>query len=422
MNALLLALLLQTAGAGDWPHWRGPDRNDVVTGSSGWGTTAWPLGEPAWTKQVGAGSTSPLVAGGRLYTMGWGQEKDTVQCLDAATGKDLWKSAYPCPAHGRNHQGDEQFYSGPTATPEFDPATGRLYTLSTDGDLNCWDGKSGSRVWGLNLYAAFKVPRRPFVGAEQRDYGYITAPLLQENALLVQVGSGDGCVMAFAKESGRRLWVSECRDFAAHAGGMTPITVEGVPCVAMMTLNNLVVFRLDRGKEGRTVATVPWTTDFGNNVASPAVFEDNVLITSEYNHKSICRVKVTLKGATKVWETDQASKACTPVIYRGHLYWAWRRLHCLDFETGRQKWEGGDFGDAGSCIATGDGRILVWGGMGRISLVENAATSPDAYRELARAVRLVPGTPWPHVVLAGGRLYCKDRDGALKCWLLSPAK
>ncbi len=414
MSAFLLALLLQ-----DWPHWRGPERNDVVAESSGWGTPAWPLGEPAWAKNVGTGSTSPLVAAGRVYILGWEKDQDSVRCLDAATGTELWTSSYACPAHGRRHMGDEQFYGGPTATPELDPETGTLVTLSTDGDLNTWDIKDGKHRWGLNLYATYDVPRRPHVGAEQRDYGYITAPLVHGNRVLVQVGSKDGCVMAFALDTGKRAWVSECGDFAGHSGGMAPMTVEGVPCVAMMTLTNLVVFRVDPGKEGRTVATYPWTTDFGNNVASPAVFENNVLITSEYNHKSICRVKVTLQGATKVWETAQASKACTPLIFKGHVYWAWRKLHCLDFETGRQLWEGGEFGDAGSCVATGDGRILAWGGMGRLSLVENASTSPADYKELSRAMRLAPGTPWPHLVLAGGRLYCKDRDGNLKCFALA---
>ena len=345
-----------------------------------------------------------------------------LRCLDAATGQELWKSDYPCPRHGRNHLGDEQFYSGPTATPEYDAASGRLTTLSTDGDLLTWDAKTGRRIWGLNLYATFKTPQRPLVGAEQRDYGYITAPLLQGDTLLVQVGVKEGCVMAFAKTTGKRTWVSECTDFAGHTGGMAPMTVEGVPCVAMMTLNNLVVFRIDKGKEGRTVATYPWTTDFGNNVAGPAVFEDSVLITSEYNHKSICRLQMTLKGAAKVWEAPYASKACTPLIYKGHVYWAWRRLHCLEFATGAQKWEGGDYGDAGSCIATSDGRILVWGGTGRLSLVENATVSPDAFQELVRAGRLATAVSWPHVVLADGRLYCKDRDGNLKCFRLGAAK
>jgi len=410
MTALALLALLQ-----DWPHWRGPERNDVVQEASGWGTAAWPLAAPAWTRNVGAGSGSPLVAGGRLYVMGWSQDQDSVHCLDAASGKELWKASYPCPPHGRHHMGDEQFYSGPTATPELDVAGGRLYTLSTDGDLNAWDAKSGKRLWGLSLHAAFTVKQRPGVGAEQRDYGHITAPYVHENAVLVQVGAVEGCVAAFAKDTGRRLWISECKDAAGHSGGLTPIAVEGVPCLAMMTLTNLVVFRLDKGREGKTVASYPWTTDFGNNVASPAVFEDSVLVTSEYNHKSICRVKVTLKGATKVWETPQSSKACTPLVHGGHVYWAWRKLHCLDFATGQQKWEGGEFGDAGSCIATSDGRILAWGGMGRVSLVEPASSSPAAYTELARAVRLLPGTPWPHLVLAGGRLYLKDRDGNLAC-------
>jgi len=417
---MLLAFLLL---AQDWPHWRGPERNDVVAESSGWGSADWSLKDAAWTRNVGEGGTSPLVVAGRLYVMGWSQERDSVLCLDAATGKELWKSAYPCPAHGRNHMGDEKFYSGPTATPEFDPATGRLYTLSTDGDLACWDGaKAGEKLWGLNLYEAYRVPQRPFVGAEQRDYGYITAPLITGDWVLVQVGSKEGCVMAFAKDTGRRGWVSECRDAAGHTGGLAPLTVEGIPCVAMMTLNNLVVFRLDRGNEGRTVATYPWTTDFGNNVASPAVVDDGILITSEYNHKSICRLKITLQGATKLWEVPQSSKACTPVVYRNHVYWAWRRLHCLDLATGERKWEGGDYGDAGSCIATADGKLLVWGGNGRLSLVETAGTSPGAFQELVRAGRITPAVSWPHVVFAGGRLYCKDRDGNLKCFQVGAAK
>lgn len=416
MTGLLLAL---AALSQDWPHWRGPGRSDVVAESSGWGTADWSLKEAAWSKNVGEGSTSPLVVQGRLYVMGWAQGRDSVRCLEAATGKELWKTDYPCPPHGRNHMGDEKFYSGPTATPEFDLTTGRLYTLSADGDLQCWDGGTGKRHWGLNLYDAYQVPRRPFVGAEQRDYGYITAPLIHGDRVLVQVGAKEGCVMAFDKLSGKRAWVSECTDFAGHTGGLAPMTVQGVPCVAMMTLTNLVVFRLDPGKEGRTVATYPWTTDFGNNVAGPAVFEDSVLITSEYNHKSICRLKITLDGATKVWESPYSSKACTPLIAKGRVYWAWKRLHCLDLATGAPKWEGGDYGDAGSCIATGDGRILVWGGSGRFSLVESAS---DTFQELIRVGRVLPAVSWPHVVFAGGRLYCKDRDGNLKMFAVAAAK
>lgn len=420
MRLFAIAVLLRTfaSQAGDWPHWRGPDRNGIVAESSGWGSTGWPLQDPVWTASVGQGGSSPLVAGGRLYTMGWAEEQERVACLDAAGGKPLWSASYPSPRYGRQHMGDENSYSGPTATPELDSATGFLYTLGIDGDLHCWDTrKDGKRVWSLNLHAAYEIERRPHVGAQQRDYGFTTSPLLHGAWLLIQVGAKDGTVMAFDKSSGKRVWASECREPGGHAGGMAPITIEGVPCLALMTIRNLLVLRLDRGHEGKTVALYPWTTDYGNNVATPAVQGSDVLITSEYNHKAICRLHLTLKGATKVWEKPFSSKVCSPVIHQGSVYMVWQKVRCLDFATGEQKWQGGDFGDAGSCIVTADGKLIVWGGAGRLSLVDTAA---DSYMELSRTVRIFSSTVWPHVVLSDGRLFCKDRDGNLKCFRVRP--
>ena len=115
----------------------------------------------------------------------------------------------------------------------------------------------------------------------------------------------------------------------------------------------------------------------------------------------------------KVWEKPFASKVCSPVIHEGSVYWVWKQVRCLDFATGEQKWEGGDFGDAGSCIVTADRKLIVWGGTGRLSLLDLAA---DRYSELSRSVRIFMSTVWPHVVLADGLLYCKDRDGNLKCF------
>lgn len=419
MRAAAFFLLLACgAAADDWTHWRGPDRNGVSAEPSGWGTKGWPLADAEWSAAVGAGGTSPVVAGQRLYTMGWKDGKDTVACLDAATGKPLWSVSYPAPAYGRHHLGDENSYSGPTATPEYDSATGFLYTLGADGDLSCWDTKQdGRRVWGLNLHATFDTERRPYVGAEQRDYGYVTSPLRVGETLLVQVGAKEALVMAFDKSTGKRTWVSECREPAGHAGGMSPLIVDGVPCLAVMTIRHLLILRLDAGQEGRTVATFPWTTDFGNNVATPAVDGSDVLITSEYNHKAICRVHVTLAGASKVWEKPFASKVCSPIIHQGSVYWVWKKVRCLDFATGEQKWEGGDFGDAGSCILTADRKLLVWGGTGRLSLLDLGA---EGFAELHRSVRIFNTIVWPHAVLSGGRLYLKDRDGNLKCFGVNP--
>lgn len=411
--------------AADWPHWLGPQRNGRTDEDSGWTAGVWPVAEPAWQSRVGQGCTSPLVVGDRVYVLGWEGGKDHVRCLDLATGKAVWSTSYTCPLHGRFHKGDENAYAGPSATPEYDPETGFLYTLSTDGDLNCWDTRDrGRRLWGVNLYAAYGVKQRPEVGRRgtQRDYGYITAPLVHGDSLIVAVGATEGNLMAFNKRDGKRQWTSECTDPAGHSGGLAPIQVGKIPCVAVLTTRNLFVVRLDRGREGKTLAQYEWITDFSNNIATPAVHDNFVLITSEYNRRSICKLEITETGARKVWEKPYASKACTPVIYNGHVYWAWQSLHCLDFATGERKWQGGSYGDPGSCLVTADGRLIVWGERGKLTLVESADRSPDDYKELARIARLSNTHSWPHVVLAGGRLLCKDRDGVVKCFLMKSDK
>jgi outer membrane protein assembly factor BamB len=188
-----------------------------------------------------------------------------------------------------------------------------------------------------------------------------------------------------------------------------------MPCLAVLTLRNLVVMRLDTGHQGKTIATYPWTTDFANNIPTPTAIGDSVIITSAYNHYAMCRVKITLKGAEKIWETDNPSGVCSPVVHKGHVYWAWRGVHCVDLKTGRELWRGGKIGEAGSCLVTRDDRLLIWADNGDLMLAETAERSPAKYTELASRRRVFHTDAWPHIVLADGRIFLKDRDGNLVC-------
>lgn len=421
-RAAALALLLvlpAPSRAADWPHWRGPNRDGTTAEPSGWTGTAWLAEKPLWGAKVGEGASSPLVAGDRVYALGHDGGKDVVRCLDAATGKELWAAEYTAPRYGRFRLGDEGLYSGPSSTPEFDPGTGLLYTLGADGDLNCWDTRAkGRRVWGRNLYDDYKAGRRPkLTRAPQRDYGYTSSPLVHGDWLLVEVGSTTrGSLVAFDRRTGKEVWASELKDEAGHTGGPAPMTVAGVPCVALLTQRNLAVVRLDAGKEGKTVATFEWVTDFANTVAGPAVHGDSVVIAAGYNHSAMVRVKVTLDGAKEVWRKKVPSKVCTPVVHDGSVYVAWQRVRCLNFETGELRWEGGSVADPGSCVVTADGRLVVYGYNGKLILVEGAGRSPAEYRELAAKDKIFGALAWPHVAVAGGRVVVRDRDGNLACF------
>jgi outer membrane protein assembly factor BamB len=410
----------KAAEPADWLHWRGPQRNGIVQESSGWNGGRWMSENPVWEAAVGEGSTSPLIVGGRLYVMGWERGEDHIRCLEAGTGKPLWNVSYKCPQYGRYAIGDEDAYSGPTSAPEYDPDTGYLFTLSCDGDLNCWDTSAlGKKVWGVNLYERFHVGPRPACNLEKndlRDYGYTTAPYVNGNLVIVEAGSHEGSVMALDKRTGQARWGSEYCGPAGHTGGLAPITVEGVPCLAVLNLYVLLVLRLDPGHEGKTVATYPWKSAFANNDLTPTVQGDCVLISSGHTHNSICKVKFTLHAATQLWEQPYSSFVGSPVIDGDSVYMACERLLCLDWDTGKLVWEGGSFGYGGACIVTGDGKVIVWSNLGKVTLVDGARESPTVFKPLARIARVVEsGQAWPHPVLAGHRLYCKDRKGRLVC-------
>jgi len=417
---LLVGRMSSPGVAADWPQWRGPGRRAVSTEPSGWTGRDWP-GRLVWEAEIGAGGSAPIVADGQLIAVGWSAQPtpgDRVVCLDARTGKQRWSRHSPCPDYGRFSEGDKGLYSGPSATPVYDQKTKWVYTLSTDGDLNCWDStRQGQRVWGLNFYQQYKVGQRPLVGSRRlRDYGYTAAPLIHGDWVIAEVGDDEGNLFAFNKRTGRRVWTSESSDPAGHTGGLVPLTVDKIPCVAVMTIHNLLVVRLDAGHAGETLAEFPWETDFANSIATPAVQGNSIVVTSEYNQYSICRIDVSRTGARQVWKQPYASGVCSPVIHKGHVYWCWRGLYCLDFATGKPLWRGGKFGDTASCLVTGDDRLVVWADRGELVLAESAVRSSKQYQELARKQVRFPSDVWPHIVLSDGHLYCKDRNGNLKCF------
>ncbi|HZK79747.1 MAG TPA: hypothetical protein VFC46_01740, partial [Humisphaera sp.] len=67
MTALVLSLLCSAIHAGDWPQYRGPNRDGV------WNETGILEKFPAaglkfdWRAPIGPGFSSPVVAGGRVY-------------------------------------------------------------------------------------------------------------------------------------------------------------------------------------------------------------------------------------------------------------------------------------------------------------------------------------------------------------------
>src|SRR5260370_9605003 len=92
-----LTFAQQIGSVGDWPDWRGPDR-DGISKEKGL-PEKWSLkGENlAWKVSYG-GRSAPIVLGDHLYlenTAGKGEtEQERVLSFNAATGKLLWECKF----------------------------------------------------------------------------------------------------------------------------------------------------------------------------------------------------------------------------------------------------------------------------------------------------------------------------------------
>src|SRR5262249_59319777 len=102
------------ARADDWPQWLGPDR-DAVWHETGILQKFPPKGPTVlWRTPIKSGFSGPAVAGGKVYVMDYFTDVDfrkkstagarpeikgseRVLCLDARTGKEIWKHEHDCP-------------------------------------------------------------------------------------------------------------------------------------------------------------------------------------------------------------------------------------------------------------------------------------------------------------------------------------
>src|SRR5438094_866051 len=143
-----LMVLVATSGqkvwAEDWPRWRGP-RLDGISRETGL-LKEWPKEGPKqlWTAPLSGGFSSVAVADRRVFTQTRDKSQEVVVCLDAATGRDLWRYRYDCDYGAyRTFTGGArpQARTGPRATPAVDGD--RVYTLGATGILLCLEATTG---------------------------------------------------------------------------------------------------------------------------------------------------------------------------------------------------------------------------------------------------------------------------------------
>ena len=135
----------------DWPQWRGFDRDGIASGFTAPGQ--WPAElTQKWRVTVGLGDSTPALVGDRLYVFTRQGDEEVTLCLNIATGKELWKDKYTAQAV----TGAASRHPGPRSSPAV--ANGKVVTLGVGGVVSCLDAATGKLVWRKDPFPKV-VPR-----------------------------------------------------------------------------------------------------------------------------------------------------------------------------------------------------------------------------------------------------------------------
>lgn len=128
-----------TLRAGDWPRFLGPAHDARADAADARAFAGKSSLKKVWEFSKGKGWASPAVVGDRVLVFHRRDQQEVLDCLEAATGKELWRYAYEAPYRDRYGSGD-----GPRSSPVVDGD--RVYVFGVSGQMHCVDLKEGRRI------------------------------------------------------------------------------------------------------------------------------------------------------------------------------------------------------------------------------------------------------------------------------------
>jgi len=320
----------------DWPQWRGPNRDGHAR--SAHIADRWPTSGPPilWHRPTsGPGYSGLTIVSGRLYTMMQDGPYEAVVCWDAASGTERWRYRYR--ARFVSDQG-----SGPRATPTYDQ--GRLYTVGATGVVHCLDAQTGRALWRVDLVRELGG-RVPAWGVSFSPLVY------RRFVFVVVGGEPDRAIAALDKETGRTVWhnlddpPAYASPVLAETDGRLQVlffTARGLVSVEPETGRLYWRYPWTTPMDCNIATPLVWqdlvfiSSGYGRGAALLRITPrpgGALAITELYRTKTM------------------RNHFSTSVLYNGYVYgFDETRLKCLELQTGRTMWHQGGF-RKGSLIA-----------------------------------------------------------------------
>jgi outer membrane protein assembly factor BamB len=378
--------------AADWPQWRGPTRMGMSSENlnSNWAVEGPPV---LWRASVGIGFSSIAISRGRAYTMGNSEQRETVWCFDARSGREIWKHTYPSPLGAVYHEG------GPVSTPTVE--SNRVFTISKWGDVFCLNATNGAVIWEHDL-------RRD--GVISNRWGFAGSPLLWRNLVILNAG---GMGSALDRDSGRVVWLNGTKP--TGYASPTVYRSRGKECILIFAAKYLEAVSPHNGHE---LWRFPWETAWDTNNPDPLIYHDEIFISSFSRGCALLRIRNDVPEV--VYDKKTLYNNLSSGIVLGDYLYAFSGeakkntdFRCLYLPTGEVKWTRKD--PAFGSLLCAEGKLLVLSEKGELILGQ---ASPAEFKVLARA-QVLGGLCWTPPALADGLVYARNATGDLVCCDLS---
>jgi outer membrane protein assembly factor BamB len=384
----------QQRATADWPQWRGPNRDGSAPSFRA--PKVWPEQlTQKWKVEQGPGYSTPVLIGNRVYAFSRKGENETLEALDADSGKVIWAKSYPAPytlvkaaaGHGM----------GPKSTPVF--ADGRIFTFGISGILTAFDANSGAQLW--------QKPA-PEVGP---TFSTSTSPIVDRGLLIVHVGGNNkGALTAFEPATGAVKWHWD----GDGPGYGSPIVADlgGTRQVVTFTQDNLVGVSEETGE---LLWRRPFKSPSVTNSQTPLVYNGDTLIITDAENGVAAYKAVKQQGQwtlQELWKNEENwLRLSGGIIVRDALFGLSPQnrgqFFFMDLKTGRRlSVSEPRMADNAAILKSGD-LLIVLKANGELVFVDGAKT--DAFTPI-KTYKVSDTPTWGQPAVSGNRIFVKNES------------